>query len=204
MRIVATSDTHGNHPDPKTVPDGDVFVHCGDFTNYGRPGEIARFAAWLRELPHEHKLVIPGNHDLSFEDKTATDADLGDGVTLLIDQQIVINGKTFYGSPWTPRFGDWAFMYDHRIADYVWKLIPDNTDVLITHGPSFGVLDKTIYRENAGCVALNNRVFEVKPKLHLHGHIHEARGEQVLACGTLVANCAVGGRVDLPFFVGDL
>lgn len=201
MRIVAISDTHGRHIDPKLVPDGDVFVHCGDFTNLGRSDEIASFAAWLRELPHRNKLVIAGNHDLSFEDGTATEDLLGDGVTYLFDTGVVIDGVSFFGSPWTPRFGDWAFMYDHRVAEYVWQEIPDKTDVLITHGPGFGALDMTTRGEHAGCVALANRIHAIRPKLHLHGHIHEARGEIVLSSETRLVNCATGGRLLPPIVV---
>jgi Icc-related predicted phosphoesterase len=185
MRLVILSDTHGRNPDVRTLPDGDVLIHCGDFTNFGEEDELSRFRAWLREIPHEHKIVIPGNHDLCFDapgGRGALDA-LGD-IVGLIHETTVIDGVKFFGSPYTPKFFDWAFMYEPRESQRRWLSIPDDTDVVITHGPAFNRLDQTSSGKNAGCVALGNRLGEVnstpgrvRPLLHCHGHIHEASGE---------------------------
>ena len=204
MRIVAISDTHGNHPDAKSMPEGDVFVHCGDFTNYGRPGEIARFSSWLRELPYEHKIVIAGNHDLSFEDGFAGPSDLGYDVEYLRDSSVVVEGVKFFGAPWTPRFGNWAFMYDCRAAINLWGALPYDIDVLVTHGPSRGILDTVHHGGQAGCPHLGDAIARIRPKLHLHGHIHEDRGEVVLPHGTRVVNCATGGSSKVAAWVGDI
>jgi len=68
LRFVCMSDTHSLTPHLKNpVPDGDVFIHAGDFTRAGRPSEIVEFNAWLGKLPHKHKVVIAGNHELCFD-----------------------------------------------------------------------------------------------------------------------------------------
>jgi len=55
-------------------------------------------------------------------------------------------------------------------------MIPENTDVLVTHGPPFGVLDKNYNQMHCGCKSLLQRVMQVRPKLHIFGHIHEGYG----------------------------
>ncbi|KAK8859194.1 Metallo-dependent phosphatase-like protein [Apiospora arundinis] len=89
---------------------------------------------------------------------------------------------TVFGSPWTPQFESWAFQYtrhqedDGLAASRVWNDIPLDTDVLITHGPSFGHRDETVGREAAGCEELRRAMWRVRPRLAVCGHIHEARG----------------------------
>jgi len=176
MRLVCLSDTHNLH-DALDVPDGDVLLHAGDFSGRGTESEIAAFGAFLAGLPHRHKVVIAGNHDFLFErDRARAEQLLGD-VTYLQDERAEIEGLTLWGSPWQPWFCDWAFNLE-RGAPLVqkWSLIPDDTDVLITHGPPRGILDRTQRGERVGCEALTEAVARVAPKLHVFGHIHEDRG----------------------------
>lgn len=110
MRIVAVADTHTFEADLPTLPDGDVFVHAGDLLRGGDLGELASVAAWIRSLPHEHKIVIAGNHDWCFvNDADAALALLGETVTYLEDSGISVEGVRFWGSPWQPAYNDWAF-----------------------------------------------------------------------------------------------
>jgi predicted phosphodiesterase len=102
MRLVFASDTHGLH-DVLAVPDGDVFIHCGDLTNTGELSEIREVGKWLRRLPHRHKIVIAGNHDRAFEDEPETAQELvgaGAGVIYLQDAEVNIDGVT-HGPPMT-------------------------------------------------------------------------------------------------------
>ena len=108
MRLVLISDTHGQH-DQLRIPDGDVFVHAGDMSNMGEPAEIREFAEWLYAQPHKHKVVIAGNHDFLFEDEPAKARAMLKGCAYLQDSAVTIGGLRFYGSPYTPRFFDWAF-----------------------------------------------------------------------------------------------
>jgi Icc-related predicted phosphoesterase len=175
MRIVLVSDTHGYHT-LTTVPDGDVLVHAGDLCRHGGLEDVEDFDRWLGTLPHPHKVVICGNHDWCFQEKPDEARRRLTNATYLQDAACEIGGLTFYGSPWTPLFFDWAFMLPDAELAAKWALIPDRVDVLITHGPPHGVLDWTNRKEHAGSATLFDRVMKVKPRLHVFGHIHEAAG----------------------------
>jgi predicted phosphohydrolase len=176
VRIVCVSDTHANHH--KTlVPDGDVLLHAGDLTRHGDLADVDEFNRWLGTLPHPHKVVIAGNHDFCFQEQAARARARITNALYLEDEAVRVAGLKVYGSPWQPWFGGWAFNLP-RGPDLaaVWAKIPDDTDILVTHGPPEGILDKTKRGELAGCRDLLARVKEVRPRLHVFGHIHEAAG----------------------------
>jgi Icc-related predicted phosphoesterase len=107
------------------------------------------------------------------------------------DSGVTIEGIKFWGSPVTPFFHNWAFnRYENEIGPH-WDLIPEGIDVLITHGPPHGILDKTI-REgwSVGCKSLKAKVDQIKPQVHVFGHIHEEMG-QVEIGGTTFINASV-------------
>lgn len=200
MKIVAPSDTHNLHEQmTHPVPGGDVLIHAGDLTNRGSLSDISSFAEWSKYLPHCHKLVIAGNHDFCFDPDhpkrlySAKAAEIlsESGWTYLKDETHVIDGTTFYGSPWQPWFYDWAFNLERgeEIAQ-VWKRIPNNTQVLITHGPPYGILDATSRGKAVGCEELLKRVKSIRPRLHLFGHIHEAYGTKEID-GTIYGNASI-------------
>jgi len=184
VRIVAVADTHLYHRG-LVVPDGDVLVHAGDLCRGGSLAELEIAADWLRALPHAHKIVIAGNHDFAFE-RHPDEARrvLGDGVGGLVyleDAAATVDGVKFWGSPWQPRFFDWAFNLSRGAPLAAkWRLIPDDVDVLVTHGPPHGIGDR-VARGHEGCEDLLARVRVVRPLLHLFGHIHEDPGVWVEA-----------------------
>jgi len=183
------------------IPEGDVLLHAGDVMNSGYDAsDIFYFLDWFGALPHKHKIFIAGNHDRLFENDPKAVKDIIDKkngvlksskkkkITYLEDSEIVIDGVKFYGSPYQPEFCNWAFNVN-RGPDIkrVWDKIPLDTDVLITHGPPYGILDWTEYdRLNVGCEMLMPKILEVKPKIHLFGHIHEAYGVKVVDDTTFV------------------
>ena len=172
MRIVMLADTHGFHQDVK-VPDGDLLIFAGDVTMRGNRDELRDFAEWANALPHEHKLIIAGNHDFCFKHYTEESIEIVSPMTYLEDESVEINGVSFWGTPWTPPFGNWAFMKEELELEKIFDSVPQ-VDVLISHGPPKGVLDRTV-REgiNVGSDAL----WRIPtPKIHVFGHIHEARG----------------------------
>jgi Icc-related predicted phosphoesterase len=188
-RIVAVCDTHLFH-DELVVPDGDVFIHAGDMCRGGDLEEMARAAAFVRALPHATKIVVAGNHDRSFVTAHDKARALFDGVAIYLeDEERTIEGIRFYGSPWQPRFHDWAFNLPRGEAlKRKWALIPADLDVLVTHGPPHGIGDRSsMGQERAGCEDLRASVREKKPRVHLFGHIHEDGGAWVID-GTLFAN----------------
>lgn len=177
MRLVCLSDTHEMHKQI-TPPGGDVFIHSGDFSNGSRLA-IVSFLQWVEKLPHKHKIITPGNHDSWCEQFHLNGGDLYEmgqeyGVHILVDELIELDGVRFYGSPYTPQFGHWAFMYPRKPGHY--RNLPQH-DVLITHGPPYGHGDYIPHqRRHAGGLDLLNEVVRVQPSIHVFGHIHEGRG----------------------------
>lgn len=185
-RIVVLSDTHGMHRSVK-VPEGDILIHCGDFTGHGTVEEADAFAQWMAAQPCAHKVAVPGNHDTctdphhrlgSVEKARATEAAFRrHGVTLLVGAAMKIHGLKIYGSPVTPEFCGWAHMLERGLPlQQHWRRIPDDTDILVTHGPPYGKGDLAPIGGRVGCEALLERVLRVKPFLHCFGHIHEGHG----------------------------
>lgn len=176
MKIVTISDTHGMHRSLK-MPRGDVSIHCGDFCARGTLADVSEFNEWLGTLDYKHKLVIAGNHELCFEQNPEEAKSLITNAIYLQDSSVIIDGVKFYGSPWQPAFYNWAFNLQRGAElKQKWDLIDSDTDVLITHGPPHGYLDKTMENEHVGCEKLIKAVHRVKPKLHVFGHIHSGYG----------------------------
>jgi predicted phosphohydrolase len=177
LRIVAVSDTHSRHA-RVAVPDGDIFIHAGDATMGGTVAEVIEFNRWLGTLPHGEKIVCAGNHDLLFEKNPSLARTLLTNATYAQDQLVTALGLRIYVSPWQPRFFDWAFNLNR--GDEIkrkWDLIPDDVDVLVTHGPPLGILDVSgLTGEHVGCEELRVAVERVRPRVHVFGHIHHSYG----------------------------
>jgi|APTNR8051073442_1049403.scaffolds.fasta_scaffold00005_233 Icc-related predicted phosphoesterase len=176
MKIILISDTHNQH-EKLTLPEGDMIIHAGDVSGGGSHVEVLSFLYWFARLPFKYKIFIAGNHDFLLERKMITESDFPDGVTYLKNSMVEIEDLRIYGSPYTPKFSNWAFM-KKRGEDMrnVWTLIPRNVDILVTHGPPFMILDQTAHGAYIGCEGLLNRVKELKPKVHVLGHVHEGYG----------------------------
>lgn len=200
MRIVCLSDTHLCHVESPmyvggqelVVPPGDILIHAGDMTWSGTISELSKALQWIKSFSHPHKIIIAGNHDRAFECSPVVARNMAkDGVIYLQNSGVTVMGYLFWGSPYTPRFLDWSFNLSR--GDQLrenWEHIPNGTDVLITHGPPYGVLDKVpiigdspvildkyVKTEHVGCGELRKAVLDrVKPKLHVFGHIHYSRG----------------------------
>lgn len=201
MKLVLISDTHGRHHDI-TIPSGDVLIHAGDFSYWpGDIDELRRFNEFLGELPHPYKILVAGNHDHCFEQLPENSRASVTNARYLQDDAIEIDGLVFYGSPWQPEFLDLAFNLPRgRALREKWEKIPQDTDVLITHGPPHKIGDRTFDGRRVGCEELLERVCAVRPKLHVFGHIHEGRGRYEKD-GTLFVNAAMPDSDTEPFVV---
>ncbi len=203
MKIIAISDTHNQHSNLK-LPDGDVLIHAGDATGRGTEKECIEFLDWFQTQEFKHKIFTPGNHDWWFErePENSRAACKDRGIILLNDSGIEIDGVKFWGSPITPWFLNWAFnrirgdkreMYCMQTGVTVsgqpikphWDLIPSDTNVLITHGPPYGILDQLIHVASGipmdiyvGCEELTKAIKRIKPDIHIFGHIHPQCGEK--------------------------
>jgi Icc-related predicted phosphoesterase len=208
LKIVAISDTHCRHKSVK-LPKGDLLIHAGDFTYRGKLSEVQDFLQWFAQLPFTWKIFIAGNHDFYFEKTSKADIEsvVPKGVVYLQDSGITINGIHIWGSPVTPWFYDWAFNRQ-RGADISkhWNLIPPDTNLLITHGPAFGVLDTVINGSHVGDKDLLKKIEIVKPAAHVCGHVHESYGRLMRGSTRFINACVLNEHYELvnPPVVFDL
>ena len=167
MKIVHISDTHGQHRRLTQLLDADIIVHSGDFTMNGSEREVIDFMNWFCDLPYTHKIFICGNHDACLYG--AKIGGLDKNVHYLCNSGVIVDGVKFYG---VPMFME-ECISDRQSRNYA--AIPADTDVLITHCPPYGILD---FDDgiNYGSTELLERVEEIKPHLHLFGHIHKQNG----------------------------
>ncbi|HLX52958.1 MAG TPA: metallophosphatase domain-containing protein [Aquella sp.] len=185
MKIVCISDTHCQHSDI-VLPEGDMLIHAGDLTLRGTVEQLNDFFKWFGSLPFKYKIVVAGNHDFGMEDKIPGIA-IPKGVIYLENSSVEVAGLKIWGSPISTPFGNWAFMWDLPRRTALYQTIPDDTDIVINHGPAYGILDLTARDgTNVGCSALAERVKEIKPKLCVVGHIHEAYGTKIIGETTYV------------------
>jgi len=202
MKILAISDTHNKH---KHIPSKfienadngiDTIVHAGDVSGRGYKGEITDFLKWYDKLNFKNKILIAGNHDFFFEEGKPEDiaAMLAEypNITYLNDSGIEIDGVKFWGSPVQPWFYNWAFNRKGTDICKHWDMIPNDTHVLLTHGPVKGYLDMTQRGESVGCPYLLEKISQMTNlKLHVAGHIHEAYGRMDFPDGGIFVNASV-------------
>jgi len=205
MKICLISDTHNRHNDIN-IPESDMIIHAGDCTNTGTTKQIREFCEWYGNLNQKYKILIAGNHDWGFEKDILKHKRIceDNGIVYLQDSSITIENLNIHGSPQTPEFCDWAFncyrsnsekvrmmvhyKKNYPVIDQFWNDIPFDTDILITHGPVYNILDEC-FGKNVGCEELERRVNELDIKAHICGHIHHSYGH-VLKNSTHYFNAA--------------
>ena len=198
MKIVAISDTHSYHR-KVVVPDGDILICAGDITWRGELTIIADFCNWMKELPHHNKIVVFGNHELNTQSGSNRGVALqmvkDAGAIYLEDSGCKINELEIYGSPYQPYFNDWEYNLprDGKELREKWSQIPETVDVLVTHGPPYGILDGVDrVPEPQGCKLLKKRVMQLSDlKIHAFGHLHKDGSKTVKLGHTVFANAAI-------------
>uniref|UniRef100_A0A914DN30 Calcineurin-like phosphoesterase domain-containing protein n=1 Tax=Acrobeloides nanus TaxID=290746 RepID=A0A914DN30_9BILA len=191
VRFVCISDTHEKLRELlPNIPNGDVLIHCGDFTNTCDQNELDEFNDAIGKLPHTHKIVVAGNHELGFdetEDQSLRDEQFQNhgtkegyklltNCTVLHDKMVEIYGIKIYGSSWHSLEKFPYFKPRNQILKK-WNLIPEGVDILLTHTPPLGHGDFWKGQCRYGDVDLLNTIeHRVKPKFHVFGHIHEETG----------------------------
>ncbi|CAM9138940.1 unnamed protein product [Choristocarpus tenellus] len=213
VRVVCISDTHGKHHEMRhTIPDGDILVHCGDFstrlTKRDFESVTADFNSFLGSLGHKHKLVIAGNHEIAFNSYTREQIQRRlSNATYLEDSAAVVENINFYGSPWTNSCHMGFSRRGTKLKD-MWAKIPVGVDILLTHMPPYKMRDLAfdpdrpieagpcrecgaVHRSYAhwGSYSLLDRVAEVVPKVHVFGHVHNSHGI-AKSGGTVFINAA--------------
>lgn len=193
MKIACLSDTHGYTPD---IPDCDLLLLAGDYCPVVKGQNWwfrETFAPWINKISEKIPVIgVAGNHDLLFE--KAPDLVPKMNWTYLQDSGYEWNGLKFWGSPWQTRFYDWAFNEDEPQLKKKWDLIPDDTDVLILHGPPRGFGDfaprvNEAGGEHTGSPSLLKKIEKIKPKLVIAGHIHSGYGSYNIG-DTKFLNCS--------------
>ena len=197
MRITVISDTHTKHGliPMEDLPGGDLLLHAGDIMNSGyNKNDIFDFLHWYDSIPgYDKKVFIAGNHDRMFENDPEEVKEIlkqYPNIIYLQDESYEIydletdKSIKLYGSPWQPEFYSWAFNLQRNSLQLSgkWEAIPDDTDILITHGPAWGSVDTVAGRpwDNLGCELLAERIQRFRPKIHVCGHIHSGYGVETI------------------------
>lgn len=196
MRVCCISDLHGWLPGD--VPECDLLLIAGDICAHTREDNerfLRRsFPRWLERQPARTIVGIAGNHDFVAQQWPSVFRSLPwiylDNQAVVLDGVLPDRGPVkVWGSAWTPRFGFWAFMAEDIQLAQLWAQIPDDTEILLTHGPPLGFLDKTADGTSAGSHSLRQRVLALPSlKLHAFGHIHESHGVEGTLGGTWMVN----------------
>lgn len=197
IKLLFMSDTHTMHRYQR-IPEGvDISIHSGDALGYGTHEELNDFCQWFKTTS-AYPIYVAGNHDVCLDPgytsqasrETALNIIMDNGIHYLEDAEVVVHGLKIYGSPWTPSFMDWAFQFNRNSHELekIWAKIPNDTDILVTHGPPHGRADYS-FRRNVGCELLRKRVDIIKPKIHAFGHVHAGAGV-MMRDGTLFINAA--------------
>jgi Icc-related predicted phosphoesterase len=208
LRIAALADLHGHFP--KDVPNCDVLVVAGDVVLFNPEMSQKSQAMDLRDqlrgfrsftdtlnMHRIHVVYVAGNHDFPFQDLGEQWVRDSFGTNYLLDSGVEIEGVNFYGSPWQPWMGGWAFNApeedlddpEESWLDEKFQQIPTGTDVLITHTPPAGFHD-TVKGAHRGSISLNKHIERVEPKLCVYGHIHKPGVEFVGSMNGHVTLCA--------------
>ena len=189
MKITFISDTHNKHYLLNgDLPGGDLLIHAGDISSMGYKHEIQNFCKWFNNVDnYKTKVFIAGNHDWGFQDNVIQTKEIIDSYSKIdyLQDDLLMVGENYedmikiWGSPWQPEFYNWAFNLPRNgeVLKSKWDMIPPNTDILITHGPAWGYVDKIFdTKKSLGCELLTNKIKEIKPKIHVCGHIHSGYG----------------------------
>jgi len=190
IKIISFSDIHGMSGMLKIEGEYDIAIFSGDAGTYQNPyrnqNSILEFIEWYSSLSNiKHRIWISGNHCTSIEHGLVDAKKLSEekGLIYLQHESIEVEGLKIFGSPYTPRFGyGWAFNKDRgEQMRECWSQIPEDTDILVVHGPPHGILDKIQSGERVGCEDLRDRIKELKNlKLVQFGHIHEDYGYELV------------------------
>jgi Icc-related predicted phosphoesterase len=187
MIVDCISDLHGHYPQ---LEGGDLLIVAGDLTASDRFRELYDFCQWMRAQDYKKKIVISGNHDNHLQELNPFD-EIPIDFVYLFDSGTEFEGLKIWGSPWTktfdgmnPRCMAFTVDTDKKLAQK-WAMIPEDTDILITHCPPWGIMDMVtrvtpegIRSLRTGSKSLANKVGKMDnpPKLWVWGHIHQCYG----------------------------
>lgn len=183
FKICAISDTH-NKWNNLVIPECDLLISAGDYSFRGEKHIVKEFHTWLNKQPAKHIISVQGNHELWVEDNFLEAKQIAleacPKVHFMDEGLVEIEGIKIWCSAITPEFCNWAWNVNR--GDDIkkhWDRIPKDTQILVTHGPPYQILDYAPKCGNVGCEDLFTRVLELKDlKVHFFGHIHHSYGQK--------------------------
>ena len=211
MKLAITSDTHGFLPD---VDRCDMLIHAGDMISPDTQTHrslhkqqqwfMNNFMEWLSNIDTKYIIIVPGNHDKVFEELPFFMKDFESQLNQHLESEVHVmthdcrdvGGFQVFGSSWTPYYCGWAFnspSSEQASQDFMchkWFSMPDNLDILVTHGPPHKIMDKIEDGTHQGCPELKNAVLSKKPRLHVFGHIHGQENTEMITPDTKFLNAA--------------
>jgi len=178
--IDCISDLHGHYP---KLEGGDLLIIAGDLTAQDTKEQNYSFWKWAANQSYHEVVVIAGNHDNFLKNNPFALQVPEENLCYLSDSGTEFRGLKIWGSPWTKTFEGMnqdckAFTVDtDEELEEKWKYIPEKVDILVTHSPPHGILDKAQHYLSVGSKSLANKVEVIKPRAHIFGHIHESYGQ---------------------------
>lgn len=207
MKICLIADTHGKHAE-LPLPEADLVIHAGDLFELGDPrlDPLGEMDDWFGASHAEKVICIGGNHDRLLEELPPGTQPFTHA-TYLLDSQVTVGGLSIYGSPWCPDLADFAFYATSEELREHWRKIPTGIDILVTHTPPAGILDRprngTV---SLGCPLLRAELDRIRPRLHVFGHVHASYGREQIG-STIFVNAAsfpTGGHTPRPPWIEEL
>lgn len=203
VSVTIISDTHAMHGS-LSLPGGDILIHCGDMLDlFDRDASALReLDDWFGRQDYPKILITGGNHDLALETALSRTRQPFRNARYIEDERIAVEGLEVYAAPWVPQLGGHAFYRDEDALREKWAAVPSGLDILITHVPPAGILDRSSRGHSHGCPHLAAEIARIAPRLHCFGHVHASAGQTRIGDTLFVnASSAVSGEraVRAPF-----
>lgn len=175
MKICAVSDTHNWKI---RFPKCDVLAIAGDISMRGTlPWFIEEFVPYIQQFTFDKCLLVFGNHDDEiYMNEEWRDIKLPENIVVLNNTSYKYKNVKFYGSPNCNYIPGFLNTFSEETLEELFATMPDDTDVLITHSPAYGIGDTTYGDDyHLGSASLLEKIRQVKPKIHIFGHVHTGK-----------------------------
>lgn len=199
ISVTIISDTHTMHRS-LSLPGGDILIHCGDMLDlFDRDtAALTDIDGWFGRQDYQTILVTGGNHDLALETALTRTKQPFRNARYMQDERLTVEGLEIYAAPWVPELASHAFYLDDDALRDKWAAIPADLDILITHVPPTGILDRSSRGHSHGCPHLAAEIERIAPRLHCFGHVHASAGQARIGDTLFVnASSAISGERDV-------
>ncbi|KAI4852922.1 hypothetical protein E4T44_01170 [Aureobasidium sp. EXF-8845] len=174
-RILVISDTHGANPIDAELEPVDLVIHCGDLTQESKLDEYKQVISLLKSLDAPLKLVIAGNHDFTLDTPVYKQKLTEAGLEPPHEDEVVM-GEFGETRALLESERDAGILFLDEGTHEILLANDQGVDIVITHGPPEGILDRPANKERAGCPDLFAAIANARPFMHCFGHIHESWG----------------------------